>query len=224
MMEAVAKMTFLTGEIYYHRDLYPGKADPESLRFDFDILPVGPRQIQLFLLRNEEMAVWDYPFHAERREREEVKQGGNVTTRWVSWAGKWDRKGAFPAPFHGSAFHVATADGAYFFITDAGGVYSAEDVKTEGKKAEWKTGALWDDAKRPIIAMLVESDGQTAWVFGKDFYFKVAKKPEVKACRDVTKGRAELGEPMRTVFECGRVLYEKGELHEKAEPKAPEKK
>ena len=46
---------------------------------------------------------------------------------------------------------------------------------------------------RPVIAMLVEPDGATAFVFGKDFYFKVAKKPAVKPCRDVTRAKPAPG-------------------------------
>jgi hypothetical protein len=131
-----------------------------------------------------------------------------------SWRGKWEQKGEFPAPF-GEPFRVAAADGAYFFVTDSGTVYSAEE-----KDGKWQTAALWKEKTRPIVAMLVESDGATAFVFGKDFYFRLSKKIEVKPCRDVTKREAkeankdlaELQPASRLAYECGRVLYEKGEL------------
>ena len=188
---------------------------------------VGPEHVQVFLSIGNGIALYDFPFRIEHYTNDDLL------------VGEWKCLAMLPALFV-DGFHVAAAEGAYFFVTDAGAVYSGEEIRTirdkAGRKMEgrdatqpapaeaqrdkggWKTGVVWKDAKRPIIAMLVESDGQTAWVFGKDFYFKVAKKPEVKSCRDVTKGRPDLGEPMRTVFECGRVLYEKGEL-KKAEAK-----
>ena len=65
---------------------------------------------------------------------------------------------------------------------------------------------------RPVLTMLAESDGATAFVFGKDFYLKLGKKPKPVSCRDVTKGTADLTERARMAYECGRVLFEKGEL------------
>ena len=101
------------------------------------------------------------------------------------WSGRWHLKGKFPSPF-GEPFHVAASEGEYFFVTDSGTVYMAEE--TNGK---WQTAAVWKDAARPVLAMLVDSDGATAFVFGKDFYFKVAKKAQADALprHDAGQGR-----------------------------------
>ena len=63
-----------------------------------------------------------------------------------------------------------------------------------------------------MLAMLVDSDGATGFVFGKDFYMKLGRDTEPRPCRDVTNGPKEYADPLRTVYECGRVLYENGEL------------
>ena len=60
-------------------------------------------------------------------------------------------------------------------------MYAAQE--TDG---EWKTWPVWRDATRPVIAMLVLSDGATGYVFGKDFYLRLAKSIDLKPCRDVT--------------------------------------
>ncbi|MCR4414379.1 MAG: hypothetical protein NUV77_18320 [Thermoguttaceae bacterium] len=61
--------------------------------------------------------------------------------------------------------------------------------------------------------MLTRAEDPGAWVFGKDFYFDLAREIKPKPCRDVTQGRKDLGEPMRTVYECARVLHENGEVN-----------
>ncbi len=130
-------------------------------------------------------------------------------------------RGAFASPFS-EPFRVAAADGLFFFVTDSGAVYAAQETG-----GEWKSWPVWRDAARPVIAMLVLSDGATGYVFGKDFYFRLAKGIDLKPCRDVTgketadaAGSAEgLAPCVRLIYECGRVLYEKGELNA-----APERK
>ena len=120
--------------------------------------------------------------------------------------GQWVPRGGFAAPF-GEPFHVAAADGAYFLVTDSGAVFRAEE-----KDGKWQAAAAWNDPSRPIIAMLTRAEDPGAWVFGKDFYFNLARQITPKPCRDVTKGDQKLGEPTRTAYECARVLHEKGEL------------
>ena len=121
--------------------------------------------------------------------------------------GEWQRQATFKAPFC-EPFHLAAHDGTYFLVTDeTGEVYAAEE-----HDGEWETRTVWKDAARPIVAMLTLSDDPTAFVFGKDFYMKLGRDTEPRPCRDVTDGPKEYADPLRTIYECGRVLYEKGEL------------
>ena len=174
---------------------------PRDHTVHFDFVPLSDRRIVLFTQAADEIILRDYHFRDEKNDR------GNRF-----WKGQWRTVATFSSPFR-EPFHVAAGDGGYFFETDSGAVHGAEEAG-----GEWRTRPVWNDAKRPIIAMLARAEDPGAWVFGKDFYFNLAREPKPKPCRDVTQGRKELGEPMRTVYECARVLHEKGELG-KAEAK-----
>jgi hypothetical protein len=153
----------------------------------------------VFGLAKGRIMVWELPLWKSAAER-------------MTWEGEGRQLASFPAPFC-EPFHVAVADGAYFFVTDSGAVYVAEDTR-----GEWKTRALWLDANRPILAMLTKSDTTTAFVFGKDFYFQLARKVEPQPCKDITQGRPDLGDPMRTVLECAQVLRKAGLLTDTTSP------
>ena len=116
----------------------PGLA---AYHFDYDVLPVARQRVLAFVLVNSTLTVWEFPFERFHKGPREV------------WSGQWQRKGKFPALF-AEPFRVAACDGAYFFVTDSGAVYMAEE--TRGK---WQTAAIWKDAVRPVLAMLVKSDG-----------------------------------------------------------------
>ena len=208
-MAIVSHMRFVQGEAGRGINVWP----PNSYRLDFDIVPLTSQRVMLFLLVNKEIGVWEYSF---------AKAPANAGGIDWPWKGEWRQRGAkFAAPF-GEQFHVAAGDGAYFFVTDSGAVYSAKEGKDK-----WTTKEVWKDKRRPIVAMLVESDGATAYVFGKDFYFKLAKKIDVKPCRDVAqpeakvviKGLDALKPNARIAYECARVLYEKGALETAAAKK-----
>lgn len=165
-------------------------------RYDFDFVAVSSEHVAVFVLVGDKLTAWDYELRFSR-----------AMTSETEWHAQWRRRGTFAAPFC-EPFHVAVDDGVYFFVTDSGAVYMAEEVK-----GEWKTRALWKEPNRPIIAMLTQSDSTGAFVFGKDFYFQLARDVKPKPCEDVTKGDQKLGEPMRTVLQCARVLYKIGRAH-----------
>jgi hypothetical protein len=175
-------------------------------RADFDILPIARQRYKFVLLIDEELSIWQYSF------------GQAESPRSYEIDGVWQRQGVCRTTLK-ERFHAAEADGQIFFVTDSGAVYMAE-----GAKDTWTSKEVWSNNPRPIISMLSNSEDNGAYVFGKDFYFKLGKKIEVKPCRDVTKREAKetnkdlekLEPSARLAYECGRVLYEKGEL--KPEP------
>jgi hypothetical protein len=174
------------------------KEGPSPYYVDVDIIPLARDWgCVLLVLLNDELSVWEIHYELVKEKRFE----GRVVPK-----GEWRIKAVFPSPFS-EPFHVAAADGAYFFVTDSGAVYTAEETK-----GEWKTRPVWKETGRPIIAMLGESESPGGFVFGKDFYFRLGRQVKPKACEDVTKGRPDLADPLRTVFQCGRVLYKSGEL------------
>lgn len=167
----------------------------------YDFLPLGPRRVMLVTLANGQADLWLYDF----RPALYVHSDG---ARAPVWLGEWEKRAAFPVRFKGP-FHLAQVQGAYFFVTDAGSVHLAE----ESAPAQWTSRAVWDDAQRPVVAMLVEADSARAWAFGKNFYLQLRDKPQPKTCRAISIDPPILGQPFRTVLECAQILYSEGELN-----------
>lgn len=193
----ISGMTFLRTEV----DRTFNTMRDAKYFFDFDFVSLSSRHVALFTWVNRQVSLWDY-----KMDSEDPKYG---TRRGV-----WVRKTVLDAPM-GEPFHASAADGSYFLVLDSGIVYVLSE-----SKGIWTISKHWEDRNRPIRAMLVESDGMSAYVFGKDFYFKLGKKIDVKPCRDVTKrGVKKANEDLeklepaaRLAYECCRVLYENGEL------------
>ena len=160
--------------------------------FDFDILPIAEDRVEAIVMVDDRVSIWENHF--------------TVTPELRLQRRKWTCRDEFACRV-GEPFHVAKSGDVYFLVTDSGKVISAEKVDQK-----WQTKALWKDEKRPVRAMLVESDGRTGFVFGRDFYMKLGRDQKPNPCRDVTQGPKEPGEPVATLVECGRVLLEKGEL------------
>ena len=164
-----------------------------------------PQRVRMFILTNKLLSVWDYSFV-------KVHPPKGLFDHWV---GKWRIQGIFPSPF-GEPFRVVACGEDYYFVTNGGEVYCTR----EDQRKTWTTREVWKDRSRPIIAVLADGVDDRSFVFGKDFFFKLAKKIDAKPCRDVTKREAkELNKDLenllpaaRLAYECGRVLHETGQL------------
>ncbi len=186
-------------------------ANPAGVRrFDFDILPLTRQRFKLVLLAGDDLSIWDYSCGKDL----DVKDNTRSRLNSGFLEGVWQRQAVFPSPLK-ERFRVAAQDGTIFMITDSGAVYAAE-----GTKDKWTAKEVWVNNPRPIVAMLSRSEDNAAFVFGKDFYFKLAKKIDFKPCRNVTKRERKgsnmdlekLGPAARLAYECARVLFENGEL------------
>jgi hypothetical protein len=164
-----------------------------------DILPLTPNRVLFFELSNGRISMDAYVFHWECDDPKESRASG-------IWDHAVEHLGEFAVPFFES-FHVAADDGSYFFVTDSGAVYAAEQTGEE-----WKTRQVWNDSARPVIAMLTLPDGAGAFLFGKDFYFKAGKSMQPKPCRDVTKGQRAFSRRVNLLSDCGMILSENREL------------
>jgi hypothetical protein len=218
--ERVAEREASRGRFYIHSwTSFLGKAatlqrdgrrrttSPGKIRIDFDFLPAWEdleHEVTFFVLAEDSMSVWTK--HWEQATR---KAGPPYLK-----GGEWQHQGVFASPFI-EPFHLAAvADGAYFLVTDeCGEVYVAEE-----ENAQWNSRAVWKDAARPVVAMLTNADGSAPFVFGKDFYFQLAREIHPKPCKDITQGRPDLGDPMRTVLECAKVLHKAGMLNDTKRP------
>ena len=54
----------------------------------------------------------------------------------------------------------------YYFLTESGKLHHAPPRK-DGEKSR-KMNKLWDDAKRPIVAVIEDADNDKVWLFVKD--------------------------------------------------------
>jgi hypothetical protein len=179
------------------------KERPELWAYDF--VPLGPRRLRLFLLVEDLMEVWQYDFKPGQWQDRDA-EGAAVRKRDV-WLGKWTRQAEFPAPFS-EPFHATEISDGVAFVTDSGKCFLAE----KGRDDKWAILAVWDDDSRPLIAMVDVPDLKKSYAFGKDCYFLLTNQPEPVECRDVTLDRTDHGEPLRTSWECAKVLYEDGKI------------
>lgn len=177
----------------------------EPTFFEYDFVPLSPRSLQLFLQLRHMIEVWQYDFKPGRLQEHDVD--GKPTRKRDVWLGTWTLQSKFPAKCH-EPFHVTEVPSGVAFVTASGRSYVAEKDADD----QWSSRAVWDDESRPLIAMVDVPDQKQCYAFGKDFYFLLTNKPESVECRDVTLHRTAHGEPLRTSWECAKVLYEDGKV------------
>jgi hypothetical protein len=173
--------------------------------YTYDFVPLSPRSLRLFLLVEDEMEVWQYDFKPGQWQHRDAE--GEPTRKKDVWLGKWTRQAEFLAGFR-DPFHVTEISTGVAFVTDSGKCFTAE----RNEEDKWVCSANWNDVNRPLIAMIDVPDQKESYAFGKDFYFLLSTKPEPVKCRDVTLNRTDHGEPLRTSWECAKVLYEDGRI------------
>jgi hypothetical protein len=98
----------------------------------------------------------------------------------AAWGeGKWSVGETFPVVFH-EPFQVASHGEDYYFLTASGKVYRSPKPE---KGKERKTEAVWEDAKRPVVAIMQDADAKKSYLFckpdkdGTGVYFELSAKP-----------------------------------------------
>jgi hypothetical protein len=71
----------------------------------------------------------------------------------------------FKSPFTEN-FYAFVCKEDYYFVTESGELYQAPQAK-DGEKSR-TVKALWNDAKRPIVAVIEDADHDKVWLFAKD--------------------------------------------------------
>jgi hypothetical protein len=187
----------------------------------FDYLPTGPETVRLLLLT-------DVPF--ERAPATSPEFGGRLIAakdtdpRWTlttydfkanwnakakTWqAGKWSAREGVEVAFQ-EPFQVAAVGEDYYFVTASGKVYrSPRPDKGKDRKAE----AVWDDAKRPVVALIQDADAGKSFVFckagkdGKGVYFELAAKPELAPYDAAGIKPAKVDDPLPAVLGYAQAL------------------
>ena len=108
----------------------------------------------------------------------------------------------------------------YYFVYDS----MKANISRKPESGSRKLEPLWDDAKKPITAIIDDQDGGKIILFGKnknahigakDFYFELADKPAVKEfdVGDLKEVKAE--EPIKTLWQYGTLLAERKKEKEK---------
>jgi hypothetical protein len=167
-----------------------------------DFIPLNATDCLLFILDDRGMTVW--------RGNGEHKRGENGGLFWeITWQEVHEER--FEPGFR-EPFVVLVKGDTYFIVTESGKLYRAP--KEHGKRS---IGAVWQDADRPIRAVIDDADAGKVWLFGKgspgaigakDFYFELAEKPEPVYYNPLSLKPVKAEEPLKTVLECAQVLKE----------------
>jgi hypothetical protein len=220
------------GPLYENHLLGNGADFIKALHVNY--LPLGPDRLRVFLLTNirgrlvradkdggltltkiemtpdeRDNPHWSltaYDFQGEWKAKE--KEWGE---------GKWSGREPIAVAFK-EAFQVAARGDDYYFITTSGKVYRSPKPD---KGKERKTEAVWEDAKRPVVAFLQDIDAGKSFVFckqdkdGKGVYFELAAKPE--ECPYDARGikPAKADDPLPAVLGYAKVLLADKKIKEK---------
>lgn len=180
-----------------------------------DIVPIGPNKIILVVVGDGKAEVWRW--NGDRPPRRPFKGvPGSFWEKLYQEEGRWSHKETFVVPFSGP-FHVIPLGRDYVFATNGGGLYLAEwhPNGTRTVRRDWREPQL-------VVALLQDCDSGCMWAFGRNTYFEITKQLRPKQCPDIlAEGSVGIGEPMRTVFQCARILHESGELSEAVETHEP---
>jgi hypothetical protein len=128
---------------------------PKAEKAAFDSVPISRNSCKTFLLTKKEkkFEIWDsiglvYQNPGGYRTPTEVRNPQSLdspfTEDFYAFIGKKD----------------------YYFVTESGKLYYAPSPKKDEKSRTTK--ALWDDAKRPIVAVIEDADNDKVWLFAKD--------------------------------------------------------
>ncbi len=137
--------------------------------------------------------------------------------------GQWALVDQIKDPCFNERFHVFVRDDDWFFVTDSGKVFLSRKPDKEG--GERKLEAVWDDAKRPIVAAVIDADTDKTFLFGrptdekaKPFYFELSDKPKpaefdadaIKPPQNAAELKAP--EPLKTVLGYAHFLVDQKQI------------
>jgi hypothetical protein len=180
--------------------------DPE---YHLDHLPVREGSIRMFFLANFESTPMvkhnpKWRLEVYRCDMKWKKSEDWETTR------SWYLEERIEAPLCREGFRVFAKGDDYFFLTHSGKLFCAPKAKEKGKR---KMVAVWEDARRPIEAVLAEDPGKKVFFFcgpkakgSKPCYFQMAGKPELKEYDPAKFPKVKLKGPLGPLVRYARVL------------------
>jgi hypothetical protein len=157
-------------------DFYFRPPTPLKALAGIDFLPVTENTCRVF-----------YFVKSKRRIETWETQGGydKKEKRWVTVADDRNPE-TIPSSFI-EDFYVFERKGDYYFVTQSGKLYIAPARKDGEESRSMKD--LWVDAKRPIVAVIVDADNDKVWLFAKeknagaklDHYFEMKDTIETRS-------------------------------------------
>ena len=127
-----------------------------------DFVPVSDKALRVFffVMKTKKIESWETEWALQRWKN---PRGFNVSD-WKVVADERDPETIDSA--FAEDFYVFKRKADYYFVTQSGKLYVAPPLKKGEKSRTMK--ALWDDAKRPIAAVIEDANREKVWLFAKD--------------------------------------------------------
>jgi hypothetical protein len=126
-----------------------------------DFVPLSETECRFFLyiMKTKKIESWETKWGPRKDEKQKIAK-----VRWVP-VGDERNPETIDAAFV-EDFYVFERAADYYFVTQSGKLYLSAPAKKGEKTRTMK--AVWDDAKRPIVAVLEDADSDKVWLFAKD--------------------------------------------------------
>jgi hypothetical protein len=148
-----------------------------------DFVPLSESSVRMFflLVKTKKIETWETEFGPRI-----VKNArGREITVWK--AVEDSRSPEIIDSAFAEDFYVFNRQADYYFVTQSGKLYVSPRPK-KGEKAR-QMRALWDDPKRPVVAVIEDADNGKVWLFAKDetpgakggLYFEMKEKIQAES-------------------------------------------
>jgi len=121
----------------------------------FGIIPTSDTSCKCYFLTTQqpEIELWDTRFSWDDKKRKwkTTEDGKNLEKIQSLFA---------------EDFYLFLRKDDYYFVTESGKLFHAAPPKKGEKSRTMKV--LWEDAKRPIVAVIEDADNDKVWLFAKD--------------------------------------------------------
>jgi hypothetical protein len=126
-----------------------------------EFIPISENSLRVFffVMKKKKIETWETEFAIEKKKNDK----GRVIEKTIAVADERNPETIESA--FAEDFYVFKSKAEYFFVTQSGKLYiSPQPKKGENSRA---MRPVWDDAKRPINAIIEDADNDKVWLFAK---------------------------------------------------------